>query len=107
MGFEIPQFFRGVGCRACRNTGYRGRIGVHELLVVDDALRDAILTNPTISGMRGLALEHGMLALKHDGFRKVREGITTVEEIFHIVGTACTSGGRDTVDLSIPAESHG
>ncbi|MEX2188739.1 MAG: ATPase, T2SS/T4P/T4SS family [Pirellulales bacterium] len=106
MGCEVPQYFRGVGCRACRNTGYRGRIGVHELLVVDDALRDAILTNPTISGMRGLALEHGMLTLKLDGFRKVREGVTTVEEVFHIVGTACASPGRDAFDPTFSSAVH-
>jgi type IV pilus assembly protein PilB len=100
MGCEVPQFFRGVGCRACRNTGYRGRIGVHELLVITDALRDAILTNPTISDMRALALENGMLTLKQDGFRKVREGITTVEEVFHIVGTAAAAPVRETSDAS-------
>jgi type IV pilus assembly protein PilB len=98
MGCEVSQFFRGVGCRACRNTGYRGRIGVHELLTIDDALRDVILTNPTISGMRTIALDHGMLTLKQDGFRKVREGVTTVEEIFHIVGTACAAPSREAAE---------
>ncbi len=42
MGYEMPEFFRGVGCRHCRNTGYSGRIGIHELLVLDDELRDAV-----------------------------------------------------------------
>jgi type IV pilus assembly protein PilB len=88
MGVEISQFHRGVGCRSCRNTGYRGRIGVHELLVIDDALRDAVLANPSISSLRDLALRRGMITMRQDGFRKIREGMTTVEEIFHIIGTA-------------------
>jgi type IV pilus assembly protein PilB len=86
MGYPIDTFYRGVGCRKCRNTGYSGRIGVHELLVIDDELRDLIIANPNIGAIRKLAVDHGMIALRHDGFRKVREGITTVEEILQIVG---------------------
>jgi type IV pilus assembly protein PilB len=79
-----------VGCRACRNTGFKGRIGVHEILVVSDEMRDAIVADPTIGNLRKMAARADMITLSHDGFRKVREGITTVEEIFHIVGD---SGG--------------
>jgi type IV pilus assembly protein PilB len=86
MGYDFAEFYRGAGCRACRNTGYRGRIGIHELLVVSDELRDAIVSNPTIGNIRQIALRDGMITLAHDGFRKVREGITTVEEVFQIVG---------------------
>jgi type IV pilus assembly protein PilB len=92
MGFDVPQFYRGVGCRSCRNTGFRGRIGAHELLILNDQLRDAIVSNPSIASIRELAKANGMITLRHDGFRKVREGITTVEEIFHIVGD--TRGGE-------------
>jgi type IV pilus assembly protein PilB len=88
MGLEFDAFYRGVGCKSCRNTGYKGRIGVHELLVISDELRDAIVSDPSINSIRRLGLKDGMITLKHDGFRKVREGITTVEEIFHIVGDA-------------------
>jgi type IV pilus assembly protein PilB len=86
MGMENDAFYKGVGCKACRNTGYRGRIGVHELLVINDELRDAVVSDPSINAIRRIATAAGMITLKHDGFRKVREGITTVEEIFHIVG---------------------
>ncbi len=88
MGYEMPEFYKGVGCRACRNTGFKGRIGVHEILVVSDEMRDAIVADPTIGNLRKMAARAGMITLGHDGFRKVREGITTVEEIFHIVGDA-------------------
>ncbi|MHB1036957.1 MAG: GspE/PulE family protein [Pirellulales bacterium] len=86
MGYQIETFYKGAGCRNCRNTGYRGRLGVHELVVLDDEVRDAVISNPSISEIRHMAERHGMITLRHDGFRKVREGITTVEEILHIAG---------------------
>ena len=86
MGYEISDFSRGVGCRACRNTGFRGRLGVHELLGITDEMRDEIVANPTVGAIRELAQRSGMLSLRDDGFAKVREGVTTIEEIFHIVG---------------------
>jgi len=88
MGYEFDEFFRGVGCKRCRNTGFSGRIGVHELLIIDDELRDAIVSDPSISPIRKIARRNEMITLAHDGFRKVREGITTVEEILHIAGDA-------------------
>ena len=75
-----------LGCKSCRNTGFRGRIGFHELLVVSDQLRDAIVSSPSIGPIRKIAVREGMVSLTHDGFRKVREGITTVEEVLHIAG---------------------
>ncbi len=86
MGFEFEQFYKGAGCKSCRNTGYRGRLGVHELLAITDELRDAIVASPTIGGIRRLAANQGMVTLAHDGFRKVREGLTTVDEVFQVVG---------------------
>jgi type IV pilus assembly protein PilB len=86
MGYEMEKFYKGVGCRKCRNTGYSGRLGVHELLIVNDELRDAIAAGATIGELRRIAARGGMITLRHDGFRKVREGITTIEEILHIVG---------------------
>ena len=86
MGYEIEEFQKGVGCRRCRNTGYSGRIGIHELLVVDDELRDAISAEASIAVIRQIADGNGMVTLRQDGFRKVREGITTVEEIMHVAG---------------------
>jgi len=86
MGYEFKTFFKGVGCRSCRNTGFKGRIGVHELMVLSDELRDAIVASPSINALREIAIRDGMVTLRHDGFRKVREGITTVEEVIHIAG---------------------
>ena len=88
MGFECEQFYRGVGCKSCRNTGYRGRLGMHELLIITDELRDAIVSDPSIGSIRRLAAKQGMVTLAHDGFRKVREGLTTIEEVFQVAGDA-------------------
>jgi len=88
MGYEMHEFYRGVGCKRCRNTGYAGRIGIHELLALDDELCDAVVSNPSISAIRDIAQRRGMVTLRHDGFRKVREGITTIEEVLHVAGDA-------------------
>jgi type IV pilus assembly protein PilB len=86
MGYLADAFFKGAGCRSCRNTGYKGRVGVHELLVINDELRDAIVADPSINNLRRIAQAGGMIDLAHDGFRKVREGLTTIEEVLHIAG---------------------
>ncbi len=86
MGYEADVFYKGVGCRSCRNTGFRGRLGVHELLVLNDEMRDAIVANPNVTQLRRLALSAGMITLRQDGFRKVHEGLTTIEEVLHIAG---------------------
>jgi type IV pilus assembly protein PilB len=86
MGWELDASYKGVGCKSCRNTGYRSRIAVHEVLLVDDELRDAIVLDPTIGNIRRIARRGGMVTLAHDGFRKAREGITSIEEIFDLLG---------------------
>jgi type IV pilus assembly protein PilB len=84
MGVTIDEFFRGVGCRHCRNTGFSGRIGIHELLRVDDALRELISRTPTIQAIQEYAKSQGMAPLRYDGLRKVREGITTIDEVLRV-----------------------
>jgi len=92
IDIDINRFYRGLGCHRCRNTGFSGRIGVHELLSIDDGLRDAIVRDASISELRNLGVASGMVTLKIDGFRKIREGITTVEEILHIAGAGSETG---------------
>ena len=86
MGFQDIEFFKGAGCRRCRNTGYSGRVGVHEIMVVTDELRDAIVAGRSVIDLRRIAAGQGMISLRQDGFRKVREGFTTVEEVLQIAG---------------------
>lgn len=86
MGYAIDKFHKGLGCRKCRNTGYSGRVGVHELLIINDELRDAIVAGGSVMQLRKIAATYGMVTLRHDGFRKVREGLTSVEEVIQIAG---------------------
>lgn len=80
-GVECETYYRAVGCKKCRNTGYSGRIAIHELLVIDDAMREIIATNPSLGVLKAQAKTSGMITLRYDGLRKVKEGITTVEEV--------------------------
>ena len=105
MGFAIDEFHRGVGCKNCRNTGYSGRIGVHELLILDDDIRDIVVNNPTVASVQEAALAKGMITLRQDGFRKVREGITTIEEILHITGDIRDTGETHAPQAASPASA--
>ncbi len=75
---------RGEGCAQCTGTGYSGRVGIHELFVIDDCLRDIITKNPTLSALRREAKKQGHLALAYDGLIKAGEGLTTIDEIIRV-----------------------
>ena len=77
----VEKFYRGLGCRKCRNTGYLGRIGIHEMLVPDNEILDMIGQEASLKKLRTRALEKGMVPLFADGVEKVRAGITTMDEI--------------------------
>ena len=76
---------RGAGCAACRGTGFRGRVGIFELIVIDDALRDAISAHASRSTLRGLADRLDVASLRSDGWAKAVQGLTTVEEVARVV----------------------
>jgi type IV pilus assembly protein PilB len=80
-GFDPDKIFQGRGCDKCRNTGYKGRVGIYELLVLDDVARDLVVRNPNVTELRRICKERGMVSLREDGLRKVSEGLTTVEEV--------------------------
>ena len=78
----VPTVWKGAGCRACRNTGYRGRTGIHELLVNNDKLKDMIVQRVNAGVIRAEALRSGgMRTLRMDGWKKVQMGITTIDEV--------------------------
>jgi len=77
---------RGAGCTACRDTGYRGRTGLFELLTMSDDLRRVMAERPDSARLRTLAREAGMTTLLEDGWRKVQAGVTTVEEVLRVAG---------------------
>lgn len=81
---STTEFYRGKGCKSCGFTGYQGRQGIYELFQVDDEVRHLVMTKPDISQLRGLARKKGMVFLRDDGWRKVLEGVTSVEELFRV-----------------------
>jgi type IV pilus assembly protein PilB len=86
LGVEIEfaktqKFYRGKGCDNCNNTGYKGRIGLFELMVMNDELRDMILTNVTTDELRAKAVDYGMITLRDYGKQFVFQGLTTAEEV--------------------------
>ncbi len=86
-GGEVAKFYRGVGCRKCRNTGYAGRIAIHELFIPDDEMSEMINERISTKKLRAKALETGMVPLQHDGIEKVRAGIVSIEEVLRTAAT--------------------
>jgi general secretion pathway protein E len=78
------KLFRGRGCDACRGSGYRGRSGIYELLVLNDTVRTLIMQQANANTIKNAAVQHGMRTLLQDGARKVLQGTTTVEEILRV-----------------------
>jgi type IV pilus assembly protein PilB len=84
QGFSSEKSWKGKGCDRCRKTGYTGRLGIYELLVMDDALRDMVVANPDVIALRRKCIENGLISLRNDGFDKVSRGMTTVDEIIRV-----------------------
>ncbi len=78
---DVAKFYRGVGCKKCRNTGYTGRIAIQELFVPDDEVMEMINDHVSTKKLRSKALEKGMVPLYADGIEKVKAGIVSIEEI--------------------------
>lgn len=95
-GFPIPDeigaetageltLFRGVGCEKCKNTGYKGRTGVHELLLMTDDVKDKVLEKSPSHIIRGLGIQNGMKTLQVDAVQKILMGITSVDEVLRVI----------------------
>jgi len=87
LGFgpdDVVEAWKGTGCEECRHTGYRGRIGIYELLVMDDDLRTAMHQDPSAGMLTRIAVSKGMRLLHQDGIRLMRKGITTGEEVLRV-----------------------
>jgi type II secretory ATPase GspE/PulE/Tfp pilus assembly ATPase PilB-like protein len=83
---EIAQshFWHGPGCEECRNTGYKGRTGIHELLIVSETHRPLILNRAAAATISRKSIEMGMQTLRMDGLEKARKGVTTLEEVIRV-----------------------
>lgn len=81
---ETPHLWRGKGCPTCQNTGYLGRQGIFELMLVEENIRQLILQNADSGTIKSKAREQGMVTLREDGAHKVKMGITTLEEVTRV-----------------------
>lgn len=83
---NLPEvIYRPGGCKKCGGTGYRGRMGIHEVLMMSEEISRLAVANATTETIRKVALAEGMLGLKEDGLEKVRMGLTSIEEILRVV----------------------
>jgi len=83
-GLPSNEMWMPQGCDKCRNTGYSGRVGIYEMLAVDDSLRDVIARNPNVSEFRRMCLERGMKSLRQDGINKASGGLTSIQEVLRV-----------------------
>jgi len=81
---EVEKFYRGVGCKKCRNTGHLGRIAVHELFVPAESIMEMIYERASLKKLREKALKNGMIPLVMDGIEKVKAGIVAIEEVLRM-----------------------
>ncbi len=84
FGGSVETLFRPVGCPACHKLGYRGRIAIHELLVMEETLAERVSQGAALSEIRDIARTQGMRILRADGVDKVKAGITTLEEVYRV-----------------------
>ena len=75
------KFYKGAGCDFCNNTGYKGRVGLFELMLLNDELRDMIMRNASTDDLRKTAQTYGMITLRDYGIQFIHEGTTTIEEV--------------------------
>ncbi len=80
-----PTLYRAVGCQVCSNTGYRGRVALHEVMAVTEELERLAVARASSAEIGRVAIEQGMTTLRQDGWAKVLLGITTIEEILRVV----------------------
>ena len=88
---ELPiasplRLWTGKGCQTCNNTGYSGRTGIYEIILVTDQLHAPIVHGPDIAAIRAMVHKQGMPTMFQDGLQKALNGVTTLEEILRVTG---------------------
>ncbi len=86
LGFTPEQaaaktFFYGKGCDRCNNTGYKGRMGIYELLIMNETLREMVVNEVSLDEFRAACRKYGMRTLRETGLKAIHEGLTSIEEI--------------------------
>jgi len=88
QGMDPSSVWQATGCDRCRNTGYSGRVGIYELLTIDDSTRDIVARNPNVAEFRRMCLERGMTSLRQDGMTKAVRGMTSIPEVLRVTEAA-------------------
>jgi len=97
-------FWKGAGCEACNYSGYSGRMGLFEVLVITPALRDAISSKATLDGIRKIAVGEGFQTMSVDGIVKAIQGLTTIEEIFRVAPPETLKTSEENIVQPVPQE---
>jgi type IV pilus assembly protein PilB len=84
-GMPLPTIYRPIGCSACSKTGYKGRLALHEVMAVTEEIERLTVERASSMAITKVAIEQGMITLRHDGLLKVLAGVTSIEEIFRVV----------------------
>lgn len=84
-GKEVPAIYKANGCNKCNNTGYKGRIGLYEVMIMDEEIQRMTLDGASADEIKNIAVNHGMKTLAQDGFEKVLLGVTSIEEVLRVV----------------------
>ena len=84
-GMDLPTIYRPIGCSACSKTGYKGRLALHEVMAMSEELERLTVERASSMAISQVAIEQGMITLRHDGLLKVLAGVTSIEEIFRVV----------------------
>jgi len=103
---EISEMMRGKGCDKCRQSGYSGRAGIFELLVVDEKFRQLIHEDPSVHSMRKAFAKSGWPTLFEDGLQKVKKGITTIEEVLRVTEEVRLEEEEPPVKTAVRAASE-
>jgi Type II secretory pathway, ATPase PulE/Tfp pilus assembly pathway, ATPase PilB len=80
-----PRLYRAVGCKKCNNIGYKGRMGIHEVMSVTEEIERACVNHASGDEIARIAVAEGMLTVRDDGFSKVLSGLTSIEEVMRVV----------------------
>lgn len=81
---KIDKLYKGKGCKTCNDTGFKGRLSIHEIFVVDNEIRELLFNNRSMTEVKRAAMKNGMIPLLDDGLLKVKAGFTTVEEVLRV-----------------------
>jgi len=85
-GVSAKTLSRGKGCDQCAGTGYKGRTAIHEILIINDQIRDLIYQQATIQKVKEAALATGFKSIHADAFKKIAAGVTSIEEFLRSIG---------------------